>query len=212
MLELAAELKTDGELAPHLLGPDDRCYRKHFLDLGGNGVRDLHRHGDDLLILAGPTASIDGRCSIWRWRDAWGEEADSYTVGDRLQQLIRIPVGVDADHPEGIHVLPGTDGRELMVVYDAREVAPRGQRSRPRRRVHPAAALASAARAGGRRPPAPHRPLTAASDDGGHGTVRVHRLAGRASATWPQLRLPRRWLLAAAGAAAAAVPGSCGWS
>ncbi|HEX6015299.1 MAG TPA: DUF3616 domain-containing protein [Geminicoccaceae bacterium] len=120
VLELAAEPKTDGELALHPLGPDDRCYRKHFLDLGGNGVRDLHRHGDDLLILAGPTASIDGRCSIWRWRDAWGEKADSFTgVGGRLQQLIRIPVGVDADHPEGIHVLPGTDGREVMVVYDA---------------------------------------------------------------------------------------------
>jgi Protein of unknown function (DUF3616) len=120
VLEVAAEPKADGELTLRPLGPDDRCYRKHFLDLGGNGVRDLHRHGDDLLILAGPTASIDGRCSIWRWRDAWGEEADSFTdEGDQLEQLIRIPVGVDADHPEGIHVLPGTDGREVMVVYDA---------------------------------------------------------------------------------------------
>ena len=120
VLEVAAEPKADGELALHPLGADGRCYRKHFLDLGGNGVRDLHRHGDDLLILAGPTASIDGRCSIWRWRDAWGEEADSFTgEGGRLEQLIRIPVGVDADHPEGIHVLPGTDGREVMVVHDS---------------------------------------------------------------------------------------------
>ena len=119
VLDLAVESKTDGELALRPLGPD-QCYRKHFLDLGGNGVRDLHRDGDDLLILAGPTADLDGRCSIWRWRDAWGEESDSFTkAGDRLRQLIRIPVGVNADHPEGIHVLPGSDGREVMVVYDA---------------------------------------------------------------------------------------------
>ena len=49
----------------------------------------------------------------------WARRPTATPVGGRLQQLIRIPVGVDADHPEGIHVLPGTDGRELMVVYDA---------------------------------------------------------------------------------------------
>jgi hypothetical protein len=79
------------------LGPLDEAglpYRKHFLDLGGNGIRDLHRDGDDLLILAGPTADLDGRCSIWRWRDPWREPAGGYTVpGPGLERLLRIPVG-----------------------------------------------------------------------------------------------------------------------
>ena len=37
------------------IGPHGRPYRKHFLQLGGLGVRDLCVQGDDLLILAGPT-------------------------------------------------------------------------------------------------------------------------------------------------------------
>jgi hypothetical protein len=94
--------------------------RKHFLDLGGNGIGDLHRDGDDLLILAGPTADLDGRCSIWRWRKPWDEAADSFTMaGPRLKRLLRIPVGNDDDHPEAFVVLRGSGGREIMVGYDA---------------------------------------------------------------------------------------------
>ncbi|HEY9879944.1 MAG TPA: DUF3616 domain-containing protein, partial [Leptolyngbyaceae cyanobacterium] len=36
------------------------CYRKHFLDLSGMGIRDLCWEGNDLLILAGPTMDISG--------------------------------------------------------------------------------------------------------------------------------------------------------
>ena len=48
-------------LAPQPIGPGGRRYRKHFLDLRGLGVRDLCRHGNDLLVLAGPTMELDGR-------------------------------------------------------------------------------------------------------------------------------------------------------
>jgi hypothetical protein len=43
-------------------------YRKHFLNLGGLGIRDLLVLGDDLLILAGPTMALDAACAIWRWK------------------------------------------------------------------------------------------------------------------------------------------------
>lgn len=120
VLEIEVEEAKPGELALKPLAPDGRLWRKHLLDLGGNGVRDLHQDGDDVLILAGPTADLDGRCAIWRWREPWALGADSFVAdGQHLQRVLRIPVGNDADHPEGIAILPGEKGRELLVVYDA---------------------------------------------------------------------------------------------
>ena len=40
--------------------PEGARYRKHALDLGGLGVRDLCPDGDDLLVLAGPTMALSG--------------------------------------------------------------------------------------------------------------------------------------------------------
>ena len=120
VLEIALTVAKPGRLKLQTVGAGGARYRKHFLDLGGNGIRDLHRDGDDLLILAGPTADLDGRCSIWRWREPWRQGADSFTVpGPSLERLLRIPVGDDDDHPEGFVVLPGGSGREVMVGYDA---------------------------------------------------------------------------------------------
>ena len=58
-----------GTLQLKAIGPNDCCYRKHFLHLGGLGIRDLCRQGRDLLILAGPTMNIDGPVTIFRWPD-----------------------------------------------------------------------------------------------------------------------------------------------
>jgi hypothetical protein len=120
VLELEVEDAQGGLLALKPIGADGRPYRKHFLDLGGNGVRDLHRDGDDLLILTGPTGDLDGRCSLWRWRDAWATTGDGWLPAGSapLQRLLRLPVGDGDDHPEGIALMPG-DARELLVVYDA---------------------------------------------------------------------------------------------
>lgn len=120
ILEIEVAEAGDGLLALRPIGPDGRACRKHFLDLGGNGVRDLHREGEDILILSGPTADIDGHCTVWRWRDPFAIQGDSFLAdGKRLRRLLRLPVGEEADHPEGFALLPGTGGRELLVVYDA---------------------------------------------------------------------------------------------
>ncbi|MFE3453820.1 DUF3616 domain-containing protein [Nonomuraea sp. NPDC059194] len=80
-------------------------YRKHFLDLGGLGVRDLCPYGEELLLLTGPTMDLDGPVRIMRWS---GEGQPEF-VAD-------LPYGVGCDHPEGLAALG--DGR-LMVVYDS---------------------------------------------------------------------------------------------
>jgi hypothetical protein len=85
-------------------------YRKHFLNLGGLGIRDLLVKGNDLLILAGPTMVLDGPCSIWRWKGgARGGSAD-------VSLMHLLPTRDTADRAEGFTDLPG--GQSVMVVYD----------------------------------------------------------------------------------------------
>ncbi len=49
--------------------PDGTRYRKHLLDLGGLGVRDLCPDGADLLVLAGPSMALSGPVRVHRWRE-----------------------------------------------------------------------------------------------------------------------------------------------
>ncbi|MFF4617703.1 DUF3616 domain-containing protein [Nonomuraea jabiensis] len=88
-------------------------YRKHFLDLGGLGVRDLCPDGDSLLILAGPTMDLDGPVRIVRWRP---RARQGVVPEGELETVIELPHGVRCDHPEGLALL--ADGR-VMVVYDS---------------------------------------------------------------------------------------------
>lgn len=89
-------------------------YRKHFLDLGGLGVRDLCPDGDSLLILAGPSMDLDGPVRVVRWRPGPGREG--LVPREGLEPVIEPPHGDGCDHPEGLALLD--DGR-LMVVYDS---------------------------------------------------------------------------------------------
>ena len=86
-------------------------YRKHFLNLGGLGIRDLLVLGDDLLILAGPTMALEGACAIWRWKKGAVGGPESAVAPMRI-----LPTRETADRAEGFTDLP--DGRSVMVVYD----------------------------------------------------------------------------------------------
>ena len=70
LLEMAVGEDDDAPSTLKLkeIGSNGSLYRKHFLDLGGLGVRDLCLDGDDLLILAGPTMDLDGPVTVFRWR------------------------------------------------------------------------------------------------------------------------------------------------
>jgi hypothetical protein len=95
-------------------------YRKHFLDLDGLGVRDLCRHVDDLLILAGPSMDLDGPVRVYRWPGAALIDAPEVVHRSELRHELDLPFGKGTDHAEGIAVLP--DG-ELLVVYDSPDPA-----------------------------------------------------------------------------------------
>ena len=71
VLELRPEAGKHGRMR---LGPvpgaTEKRYRKHFLDLGGMGLRELRLRGADLLVLAGPTMSLDGTIAVYCWPGA----------------------------------------------------------------------------------------------------------------------------------------------
>lgn len=103
------------------IGSSGRPYRKHFVDLDGMGVRDLMWHGDDLLILAGPTMDITGLQSIYRFRYAVDLADDSITALDaiRLKLLYHLPLVTEGDKAEGLCRYDGFGEPGLLVVYDA---------------------------------------------------------------------------------------------
>jgi hypothetical protein len=118
------------ELSPTYLsldpiGPGRSLYRKHFLDLGGLGVRDVRRDGDDLLVLAGPTMDLDGRVLLYRWPKGARARKETVVERDDLEIVLDFPLDgrrrPDHDHPEGLLRLaskgPGAGG--FLVVYDA---------------------------------------------------------------------------------------------
>ncbi|GAA5078937.1 hypothetical protein HNP84_004842 [Thermocatellispora tengchongensis] len=95
---------------------DGHPYRTHFLDLRGLGIRDLSPHGDDLLILTGPSMDLDGPVRVVRWRDALITDAPAVLTAADLEVVADLPYGDGDDHPEGLTVL---NGDTLMVVYDS---------------------------------------------------------------------------------------------
>ncbi|MGH3354858.1 MAG: DUF3616 domain-containing protein [Nocardioidaceae bacterium] len=123
LLELSPYVDPDepGRLRLRELA-DGLPYAKHLLDLGGLGVRDLCPHGDDLLVLAGPTMDLDGPVRIYRWKEGCTAAAPTVVRGGGLTREIDLPHGQGVDHAEGIDVLdPDRDGaaERLLVVYDS---------------------------------------------------------------------------------------------
>lgn len=102
--------------------PDGARYRKHLLDLGGLGVRDLCPDGDDLLVLAGPSMALSGPVRVYRWHGAATAETSRVVRGGELTPVVELSHGVGEDHAEGIALLlPGVLGEppQLLVVYDS---------------------------------------------------------------------------------------------
>lgn len=94
-------------------------YRKHFLHLDGLGIRDLCVQGNDLLILAGPTMSLNGPVRVYCWSGGAQPASASLTGRKSLSVVAEIPHGEGNDHAEGIALLPQANGQAaLLVVYD----------------------------------------------------------------------------------------------
>lgn len=98
---------------------DGRPYRKHVLDLRGLGVRDLCPHGDDLLVLAGPTMDLDGPVHVFRWHGALSVKMPQVVRDGLLTRELDLPFGDGYDHAEGIGLLGSAESPRLLVVYDS---------------------------------------------------------------------------------------------
>lgn len=121
VLEVAPAEESPGRLRLADLGDGTR-YRKHLLDLGGLGVRDLCPDGEDLLVLAGPSMSLSGPVRIYRWHGAAVRDTPSVVRGDALTLVTEVSHGAGEDHAEGIALLAaGADGAapEMLVVFDS---------------------------------------------------------------------------------------------
>ena len=107
------------KLAP--VDTDGQMLRKHFLDLGGLGIRDLCVQGKDLLILAGPTMDLDGPVYVYRWVGGALPAKETVMHADQLERVLTLPYGHGVDHPEGMTLFSDEQASEegLMVVYDA---------------------------------------------------------------------------------------------
>jgi hypothetical protein len=124
LLEIAVEARGDQlRLAP--LDDNGTLLRKHFLQLDGLGVRDLHFSGDDLYILAGPTMVLNGDIRLFKWplaRPTIGANREPVRFETALTESVSLPHGHGTNRAEAICDLPPAlaGGKpSWLVLYDA---------------------------------------------------------------------------------------------
>ncbi|MFI5913160.1 DUF3616 domain-containing protein [Dactylosporangium sp. NPDC051541] len=98
---------------------DGLQYRKHVLALDGLGIRDMCPDGDDLLLLAGPSMSLDGPVRLYRWHHAAHAAAPQVIRAGDLSRELDLPFGDGDDHAEGITLVGPPGSHRLLVVYDS---------------------------------------------------------------------------------------------
>jgi Protein of unknown function (DUF3616) len=124
LLEVAVEVRGEQlRLAP--LDDAGTLVRKHFLQLDGLGVRDLHFSGDDLYILAGPTMVLNGEIRVFKWpaaRAVLAATRDPVVFEAALTESVSLPYGRGTNRAEAICDLPPAlaGGKpSWLVLYDA---------------------------------------------------------------------------------------------
>ncbi|MET0342538.1 MAG: DUF3616 domain-containing protein [Polyangiales bacterium] len=106
----------------HIVAQGKRRYRKHALDLDGLGVRELIVRGDDVLVLAGPTMTLDGAHRMYRWHGGPSAKRDTLVKQEKgvLEPLFDIPFLPSFDRAEGLARHDWFDEDDsLLVLYDA---------------------------------------------------------------------------------------------
>lgn len=122
ILEIQVQEKQPGVLTLKKTKNASRLYKKHFLRLDGLGIRELQLHGDDLLILAGPSMRVEGAMKLFRWQDALNHTDDSLSHRDSadLDLLFVLPFVLGFDQAEGMACLPCLHQPDaLLIVYDS---------------------------------------------------------------------------------------------
>lgn len=122
ILEIEVEAITPETLSLKAIGKSGERYKKHFVNLGGLGIRDLCFQGEDLLILAGPTMVLDGSIRLFRLSGALDLTENSLCQQEagKLEALFDIPYGIGCDRAEGICLFACIgDTPPVLTVYDA---------------------------------------------------------------------------------------------
>lgn len=128
MLEIAVDINEKKRDEPLRLVPLDESgilMRKHFLQLDGLGIRDLHFSGDDLFILAGPTMVLNGEIRVYRWPGAkplLAANRDVVRFESALAESVALPHGRGTNRAEAICDLPpilACGKPRWLVLYDA---------------------------------------------------------------------------------------------
>jgi hypothetical protein len=124
LLEVQVELRSDQlRLVP--LDDTGTLIRKHFLQLDGLGVRDLHFSGDDLYILAGPTMVLNGEIRVFKWpgaRPLLAANREPVRFEAALTESVSLPHGRNTNRAEALCDLPPalSGGKaSWLVLYDA---------------------------------------------------------------------------------------------
>lgn len=125
LLEVALEARG-GFLRLKPLDDRGTLVRKHFLQLEGLGIRDLHFSGNDLYLLAGPTMVLNGDVRVFRWPGARALLAANREPvrfeSEALRESVALPHGRGTDRAEAICDVPVelTGGKKnWLVLYDA---------------------------------------------------------------------------------------------
>ncbi len=122
ILEIEVETADASTLILNPIGQAGRLYKKHFFNLNGLGIRELCLHGEDLIILAGPTMALEGAMEVFRWHEALDRDDDSLSdsqSGD-LEMLFDLPFTIGHDHAEGLALMPCLgESPALLIVYDS---------------------------------------------------------------------------------------------
>ena len=124
ILEIEAQVQGE-ELRLQPLDDTGSLIRKHFVQLDGLGVRDLHFSGDDLYILAGPTMVLNGEIGVFKWegaRSVLAANTEPARFESGLKQSVVLPHGWGCNRAEAICDLPPSlAGRKptWLVLYDA---------------------------------------------------------------------------------------------
>lgn len=122
VLEIAVKEIEPGVLVLKKIGKNKQLYQKHFINLHGLGVREICFHNNDLIILAGPTMTLEGAMQVFRLKHVLNRSSDSISSiesGD-LKLVFDLPFTIGSDHAEGLVLVPCLGYPDaLMIVYDA---------------------------------------------------------------------------------------------
>jgi hypothetical protein len=116
LLEVQVKAKKSGDLRLKKVGQDGERYLKHFLNLQGQGIRDLCFWGEDLLILAGPTMDLAGDAHIFHLPQALSAMGQNTLLEPKL--MLTIPGAYGANKAEGMTLISETEP-VVLIVYDS---------------------------------------------------------------------------------------------